>query len=121
MLAARLVGGVNVRIGWFRLRRLKPFPSLEILHRPVRRSRGASSRMPHKCLSGRRISRGSGAGCPSHGSSTSSRTLFRVVRAQRARELPSVRRNAPEVCRMTRRFHAKCAATFRTTHVKPLH
>jgi hypothetical protein len=71
------------------------------LRRPVRRSRGASSRMPRKCLSGRRISRARWAGCLPCGSSASSVTLFRVVRAQRGRELPSVCRNAPEVCRKT--------------------
>jgi hypothetical protein len=118
--AARLVGAVNVRIARFRPTRPNPFPWFEILRRSLRGFRAASSRMPHKCLSGRRISRAPWAGCLPCGSSASSRTLFRVVRAQRARQLPSVRRNAPEVCRKTRRFQLKCAATFRATRVKPL-
>jgi hypothetical protein len=101
-VAARLVGAVNVRIGWFRPTRLKPFPSFGILRRPVRRARGAAARMLHKCLSGRRISRAICAGCLPCGSSASSVTLFLINRAQRARELPSVRRNALEVCRKTR-------------------
>ena len=33
--------------------------------------------------------------------------------------LPSLCRNAPEVCRKTWSFHAKCAATFQATRVKP--
>jgi hypothetical protein len=117
--AARLVGAVNVRSERFRPARLKPFPWFGILRRPVRRSRGASSRMQHKCLWGRRISRA----CEPHalptGSSASGRTLFRINRARRGRELPSVCRNAPEVCRKTWSIHAKCAATFRATRVKP--
>jgi hypothetical protein len=56
---------------------------------------------------------------PPHSSSVSSVTLFRAVRAQHRRALPSVCRNAPEVCRMTRRFKLKCAATFRAIRVKP--
>jgi hypothetical protein len=59
------------------------FTSFEILRRPVRRSRGASSRMLHKCLSARRISRVSCAASLRCGSSASSRTLFRPP-AQRA-------------------------------------
>jgi hypothetical protein len=45
--------------GGFGRRGLSRSLDLEILRRLVRRSRGASSWMPHKCLSGRRISRGS--------------------------------------------------------------
>jgi hypothetical protein len=91
------------------------------LRRPVRRSRGASSRMRRKCLQLRRISRAPAPPAVPCGSSASRVTLFRLVRALRGRELPSVCRNAPEVCRKTRRSKLNCGATFRATHVKPLH
>jgi hypothetical protein len=117
--AARLVGAVNVRPGRFRPTRLKPFPPFGILRRPVRRSRSAPSRMRRKYFYRRRISRAPWAGCLPTGSSASRRRLFRLVRALRGRELPSVCRNAPEVCRKTRRYIAKFGATFRGTQVKP--
>jgi len=79
-VAARLVGAVNVRIGWSQSTRLKPLPWFGILRRPVRRWRVTASRMPHKCLSGRRILRARWAGCLPCGASASSVALFRFLR-----------------------------------------
>jgi hypothetical protein len=106
-------------LGWIPATRLKPFPWFGILRRPARQSRKPSSRMLRKCLSGRRISRAAWLRALPCGSSASSVTLFRFVRAPQGCELPSVCRNAPEVCRKTRRFNAKFGATFRVTRVKP--
>jgi hypothetical protein len=117
--AARLVGAVNVRIGWFRPTRLKPFSWFRVLRRLARRSHSASSRMLHKCLSGRRISRARELHALPCGSSASSRRLFRFVGALRGRELPSVRRNAPEVCRKTRRFTLSSAPHFGPSTLSP--
>jgi len=93
----------HLMFDWAKLRLPRPNPLawFGILRRPVRRSRGAASQMPHKCLSGRRFRAAHCAGCPPCGSSASSHTLFRVGRARRGRELPSVCRDVPEVCRMT--------------------
>jgi hypothetical protein len=93
-VAARLVSAVYVRIGHFRLTQLKAFAAFRILCWPARQSRSASSRMRHKCLSGRRISQRTCAACPAMRRKRFTCHAFRFVRALRGRELPSVCRNA---------------------------
>jgi hypothetical protein len=80
---------------------LKPFLWFGILRRPVRRFARRAVPDAAQVLVRRQDFRGPLGSLPACGSSTSSVTFFCVVRALRGRELPSVRRNAPEVCRKT--------------------
>jgi hypothetical protein len=59
--------------------------------------------MLRKFFNGQRISEQANASRSPWSLSASSGALFRLARAPRGRRLPSVRRNAPEVCRNTRR------------------
>jgi hypothetical protein len=118
--AARLVGAVNVRPGWFRRRGLSC--SLGFAFCAGRCGDRAARRLACCASACQDAGFRAPAGLPAQpcGSSASSRRLFRFVRALRGRQLPSVCRNAPEVCRKTRRFTPSAAPHFGPPPVKPL-
>jgi hypothetical protein len=68
---------------------------------PAWRIAPAAPLTARKCLNGRRISHRTAPRIPSRGLSASTDAMFRPVGASRGRELPSVRRNVPEVRRKT--------------------
>jgi hypothetical protein len=117
--AARLVGTVNVRLGRLRRRGLSYSLGFEFCVDRCgdRAARGLA------CGTSASQDTGFRAHLALHalpcGSSASSRTLFRFVRVLRGPELPSFGRNAPEVCRKTRRLTLSAAPHFAPTPVKP--
>jgi hypothetical protein len=73
--------------------------------------------MLHKCFNGLRISDQAKLLASRCGLSASTGSLFAAVRAPQGRDLPSLRRKAPEVCRKTHMFGAASPAI----PPKPLH